>query len=56
MVMLESIRYLQYWNVEAIESASNTVLEQDRGDYGIGTGLKISGCVLVSYVRVRTRV
>ena len=29
VVMLESIRYLQYWNENAIESTLNTVLEQD---------------------------
>ena len=40
---LESIRYLQYWNVNTIDSTSNTVLEQDRGDADTGTGLKISG-------------
>ena len=29
VVTLESIRYLQYWNENTIESTSNTVLEQD---------------------------
>ena len=31
--------------MNTIDSTSNTVLEQDRGDADTGTGLKISGCV-----------